>query len=101
MLRISFSYDGLSCCRPVKNHEIVLVCCFIGHFLPFKFKNLDGGSESGLRLAAEFRSKTFRGICSEQLPLFRGRKCSFRGIPKFTEESIPKLGTEGNSLNKK
>jgi hypothetical protein len=42
----------------------------------------------------------FLGIDSEQLPLFRGRKCSFRGIPRFTEESIPKLGTEGNGMKK-
>ncbi len=44
--------------------------------------------------------KKFSGIDSEQLPLFRGRKCSFRGIPKFTEETIPKLGTEGNGMKK-
>jgi hypothetical protein len=37
---------------------------------------------------------------SEQLPLFRGRKCSFRGIPRFTEESISNLGTEGNGMKK-
>jgi hypothetical protein len=30
-----------------------------------------------------FRKK-FRGIDSEWLPLFRGRKCSFQGIPRFT-----------------
>jgi hypothetical protein len=28
------------------------------------------------------------------------KNCSFRGIPKFTEESIPRLGTEGNGLKK-
>ncbi len=44
--------------------------------------------------------KKFRGIHWEQLPLFRGRKFSFRGILKFTEESIPKLGTEGNGMKK-
>jgi hypothetical protein len=41
-----------------------------------------------------FIPKKFRGIDSEWYPLFRGRKCSLRGIPRFTEESIPKLGTE-------
>jgi hypothetical protein len=37
---------------------------------------------------------------SEQLPLFRGRKCSFRSIPRFTEEPVQKLGTEGNGMKK-
>ncbi len=32
--------------------------------------------------------------------LFHGRKCSFRGIPSFTEESILKLGTERNYAKK-
>ncbi len=50
------------------------------------------GSMPCLGLAAEF--------CSERFPLFRGRVCSFRGIPKFTEESIPKLGTERNDMKK-
>ena len=36
------------------------------------------------------------GIDSERFPLFRGRKCSFRGIPSSAEEPIPKLGTERN-----
>ncbi len=31
---------------------------------------------------------------------FRGRKWSFRGIPRFTEESIPKLGTTWNYMKK-
>jgi hypothetical protein len=51
-----------------------------------------------------FVPKKFRGIDSEQFPLFRGKKCSFRGIPSsmeefipsFTEELIPKLGMEWN-----
>ncbi len=30
----------------------------------------------------------------ERFPLFRGRKCSFRGIPSSAEEPIPKLGME-------
>ncbi len=48
-------------------------------------------------LGREFRSeKLFRGKNSERFPLFRGRKCSFRGIPSSIEEPIPKLGTEGN-----
>ncbi len=45
-------------------------------------------------------------FCSEKIPrnrlgmvsLFRGRK--FRGIPRFPEESIPRLGTEGNGTTK-
>jgi hypothetical protein len=40
--------------------------------------------------------KKFRGIDLEWFPLFRGRKCSFRGIPSSAEEQIPKLGTERN-----
>ncbi len=40
----------------------------------------------------------FRGIDSEWFPLFRGRKCSFRGIPSSAEESIPKLETERNGM---
>ncbi len=28
-------------------------------------------------------------------------KCSFRGIPRFSEESVPKLGTERNYMKKK
>jgi hypothetical protein len=48
-------------------------------------------------------------FCSEKIPrnrlgtfpLFRGRKCSFRGIPRSTEESISKLGTEISFLKKK
>jgi hypothetical protein len=44
--------------------------------------------------------KKFRGIDSKWVPLFRGRKCSFRGIPRFTEESIPRLGKEGNDMKK-
>jgi hypothetical protein len=47
-------------------------------------------------LGTEFRSKKFRGIYSERFPLFRGRKCSFRGIPSSAEGPIPKLGTERN-----
>jgi hypothetical protein len=47
-----------------------------------------------------FIPKNFRGIDSEWLPLFRGRKCSFRGIPGFTEGLIPKLGTEENGMKK-
>ncbi len=43
-----------------------------------------------------FVPKKFRGIDSERFPLFRGRKCSFRGIPSSAEEPIPKLGTERN-----
>ncbi len=47
-----------------------------------------------------FVPKKFRGIDSEWFPLFRGRKCSFRGIPSSAEEPILKLGTEQNSAKK-
>jgi hypothetical protein len=43
---------------------------------------------------------SFRKNSSERFSLFRGRNCSFRGIPRFAEESIPKLGTEGNNMKK-
>ncbi len=43
-----------------------------------------------------FVAKKFRGIDSEWFSLFRGRKCSFQGIPSSAEEPIPKLGTERN-----
>ncbi len=36
----------------------------------------------------------------ERFSLFRGRKCSFRAIPKFKEESIPKLGMKWNYRKK-
>ena len=36
-------------------------------------------------------------IDSERFPLFRGRKCSFWGIPRFTEESILRNGTESRA----
>ncbi len=49
---------------------------------------------------AEDEDEKFRGIDLEWFPLFRGRKWSLRGIPKFTEESIPKLGTERNDMKK-
>jgi len=49
-------------------------------------------------LAAEFHSEKIPRIYSEQLPLFRGRKCSFRGIPSSAEEPIPKLGTKWNGM---
>ncbi len=43
--------------------------------------------------------KKFRGTASEWFPLLRGRKCSFRGIPRSKEESIPKLGTQISRKN--
>ncbi len=43
-----------------------------------------------------FVPKKFLGIDSERFPLFRRRKCSFRGISSSAEEPIPKLGTEQN-----
>ncbi len=45
-----------------------------------------------------FVPKKFRGINSEWFPLSRGRKWPFPGIPRFAEESIPKLGTERNDM---
>jgi hypothetical protein len=57
-------------------------------------------TDSAVGLGTEFCSEKFRGIGSERLPLFRGRKCSFRGIPSSAEEPIPKLGTERNSVKK-
>ncbi len=45
-----------------------------------------------------FVPKKFRGIDSEQFPLFRGRKHSFRGIPSSAVEPIPKLRTERNGM---
>ncbi len=53
-----------------------------------------------LGLETEFSSEIIPGKRSERFPLFRGKKCSFRGIPRFTEESIPKLGIERNYLKK-
>jgi hypothetical protein len=54
-----------------------------------------------LLLQQNFVPKKFRGSDSERFPLFRGRKCSFRGIPGSTEESIPKLRTEPNGIMQK
>jgi hypothetical protein len=45
-------------------------------------------------LERNFVPRKFRGIDSERSPLFRGRKCSFQGIPSSAEEPIPKLGIE-------
>ncbi len=47
-----------------------------------------------------FVPKKFRGKDSEWFPLFRRRKCSFRGIPRFNEEPIRNLGTEWNDMKK-
>jgi hypothetical protein len=44
-------------------------------------------------LGTEFRSEKIR-IDSEWFPLFRGRKCSFRGIPSSAVEPVPKFGME-------
>ncbi len=60
-----------------------------------------GRAQAYLGLAAEFRpEKIPRNRLGKVSSLFRVRKCSFRGIPKFTEESIPKLRTEGNGMKK-
>ncbi len=47
--------------------------------------------EAAVGLGTEFVPKKFRGIDSEWFPLFRGRKCSLRGIPSSAEEPILKL----------
>jgi hypothetical protein len=47
-----------------------------------------------------FRKNSAEYVDSEWVPLFRGIKCSFRGIPRVPEESIPRLGTEGNGMKK-
>ncbi len=60
----------------------------------------DGGCTPTKGWQRNLIPKKFRGKDSERFSLFRGRKCSFRGIPRFTEESIPKLGTEGNDMKK-
>jgi hypothetical protein len=54
----------------------------------------------GVGLGTKFCSKKFHGIDSQWFPLFRGRKCSFRGISSSAEEAISKLGTEQNSAKK-
>jgi hypothetical protein len=55
-------------------------------------------SGSGLGLGTELRSEKIHGIDSERFPLFRERKCSFRGILSSTEEPIPKLRTERKNM---
>ncbi len=49
----------------------------------------------------KFIPKKFVGIDSKWFSIFRRRKWSFWGIPRFTEESIPRLRTEGNGMKKK
>jgi hypothetical protein len=56
------------------------------------------GTELRLGLTTDFVSGKFRGI--EWFLLFRIRKCSFRGIFRFTEDSIQKLGTEQTYMKK-
>ncbi len=57
-------------------------------------------STTGVRLVMEFCSEKTLGIDSEWFPIFRGRKCSFQGVPRFTEKSILKLGTDQNYMKK-
>jgi hypothetical protein len=47
-----------------------------------------------------FVLKKFLGKDSERFSLFRGRKCSFQGIPRFMEESMTKLRTDGKYKEK-
>ncbi len=46
-----------------------------------------------------FVPKKFGGIDSERLLFFSERQCSFRGIPRFMEKSILKLGIEFREKN--
>jgi hypothetical protein len=55
---------------------------------------------ASLGLGMDFVPKKFHGIDSEQFLLFRGRKCSFRSIPRPTDESTPMLGMERNYMKK-
>jgi hypothetical protein len=55
-----------------------------------------------LGLGTEFRSKKFRGIDSERFPLFLGRKCAFRRVPRKSQfRSSERNGTKWNSAGKK
>ncbi len=49
-----------------------------------------------LGLITKFCSEKICGIDSKQFLLLRGKKCSFRGIPIFSKESISQFGTERN-----
>ncbi len=57
------------------------------------------GPKARVGKGSSFQTK-FGGIDSEWFSIFRGRKWSFWGIPRFTEESIPRLRTEGNGMEK-
>ena len=70
----------------------------IGHLLIKGFCG-EGCQKVALSHRILFR-KNFRGIYSERFPFFPGSKCSFRGIPRFTEVSITKLGREWNYMKK-
>jgi hypothetical protein len=47
-----------------------------------------------LSTISQIRTAKKTNLSLQLFRLFRGRKCSFRGIPSFAEEPIPKLGTE-------
>jgi hypothetical protein len=51
-------------------------------------------------LATEFRSEKIPWNRLGLASVIPRRKCSFRGIPRFTEESIPRLGMEENGMKK-
>jgi hypothetical protein len=59
---------------------------------------------SDIGLGTEFHSEKFRGIDSERFPLFRGRKCSFRGMHsefRGRANSEARNGTERNGIPRK
>ncbi len=60
------------------------------------FKKIQNPRVPHVGLRTEFRSVKIPRNRLGWFPLFRGRKCSFRGIPNSAEEPIPKLGTEQN-----
>jgi hypothetical protein len=49
-------------------------------------------------LATEFRSEKIPRNRLGTVSVIPRKKCSFRVIPRFTEESIPRLGTEENGM---
>ncbi len=50
--------------------------------------NNQGPSNVGIRDSKWFHSEKFRGIDSERFSFFRGRKCSFQGIPSLRKSQF-------------
>jgi hypothetical protein len=69
-------------------------------FSPFAKLFPSIGTKLQLGLTTDFVPEKFRRIDSDWFLLFRRRKCSFRDIFKFTEDSIQKLGTEQTYMKK-